>query len=83
MSTFAAAPDVAAEITRWLGYLGAEQRMSPKTLEAYQRDVGQFLDFLAGISAARRRSNTWPSLRPPTCAPSWRRGAATASPAGR
>ncbi len=48
MSTFAAAPDVAAEITRWLGYLGAEKRMSPKTLEAYQRDVAQFLDFLAG-----------------------------------
>jgi len=43
-----AAPDVTAEINRWLGYLGAERRMSPKTLEAYQRDVGQFLDFLAG-----------------------------------
>ncbi len=47
MSTLAAA-DVAAEISRWLGYLGAERRMSPKTLEAYQRDVGQFLEFLAG-----------------------------------
>src|SRR5450759_4620388 len=43
-----AAPDVTAEISRWLGYLGAERRMSPKTLEAYRRDVGQFLDFLAG-----------------------------------
>ncbi len=42
------APDVAAEIGRWLRFLGAERRMSPKTLEAYQRDVGQFLDFLAG-----------------------------------
>ena len=41
------APDVAAEIARWLGYLGAERRMSPKTLEAYARDVGQFLGFLA------------------------------------
>ena len=41
-----AAPDVAAEIGRWLGYLGAERRMSPKTLEDYARDVGQFLDFL-------------------------------------
>jgi integrase/recombinase XerC len=41
-----AAPDVAAEIGRWLGYLGAERRMSPKTLQAYARDVGQFLDFL-------------------------------------
>ena len=40
-------PDVAAEIGRWLGYLGAERRMSAKTLEAYRRDVGQFLSFLA------------------------------------
>lgn len=41
------APDVSAEIGRWLGYLGAERRMSPKTLESYERDVGQFLGFLA------------------------------------
>ncbi|HEY1475305.1 MAG TPA: tyrosine recombinase XerC [Pseudolabrys sp.] len=47
MSTLAA-PDVTAEVARWLRFLGAERRMSPKTLEAYQRDVGQFLDFLAG-----------------------------------
>ncbi|MSO66210.1 MAG: tyrosine recombinase XerC [Pseudolabrys sp.] len=43
-----ASPDVTAEINRWLGYLGAERRMSEKTLEAYSRDVGQFLNFLAG-----------------------------------
>ncbi len=43
-----ASPDVTAEINRWLGYLGAERRMSDKTLEAYGRDVGQFLNFLAG-----------------------------------
>jgi integrase/recombinase XerC len=48
MNELAAAPDVAAEISRWLGYLGAERRMSEKTLEAYRRDVGQFLTFLAG-----------------------------------
>ena len=41
------ASDVAAEIARWLTHLGAERRMSPKTLEAYQRDVGQFLAFMA------------------------------------
>jgi integrase/recombinase XerC len=41
------APDVASEIVRWLAYLGAEKRMSPKTLEAYRRDVGQFLAFMA------------------------------------
>jgi len=47
MSEFAAAPDVKAEIARWLGYLGAERRLSAKTLEAYGRDVGQLLSFLA------------------------------------
>jgi integrase/recombinase XerC len=38
--------DVAAELGGWLGYLAAERRMSPKTVEAYRRDVGQFLAFL-------------------------------------
>jgi integrase/recombinase XerC len=41
------APKVAAEIESWLSYLGAERRMSGKTVEAYQRDVLQFLGFLA------------------------------------
>src|SRR5262245_6663892 len=41
------APEVAAEVMRWLAYLGAERRMSPKTVEAYQRDVTQFLAFMA------------------------------------
>jgi integrase/recombinase XerC len=39
---------VAAEIEGWLRYLGDERRMSPKTVEAYRRDVLQFLGFLAG-----------------------------------
>ncbi len=42
-----AAPDVAAEVARWLSHLGTERRMSGKTLEAYARDVRQFLSFLA------------------------------------
>ena len=46
--TPAITPDVAAELARWLGYLSAEKRMSPKTLEAYARDAGQFLAFLTG-----------------------------------
>jgi integrase/recombinase XerC len=44
--TFASA-EVAAEMRRWLAHLGAERRMSPKTVEAYERDVRQFLGFLA------------------------------------
>jgi integrase/recombinase XerC len=42
-----AAPEVTREIGRWLTHLGAERRMSEKTLEAYRRDVGQFLAFLS------------------------------------
>ncbi|HZP71463.1 MAG TPA: tyrosine recombinase XerC [Pseudolabrys sp.] len=48
MSEFHVAPDIGAEIARWLDYLGAERRMSKKTLDAYGRDVTQFLRFLTG-----------------------------------
>ena len=41
-----AADDVAGEFMRWLAYLCAERRMLPKTVEAYERDVRQFLAFL-------------------------------------
>jgi integrase/recombinase XerC len=37
---------VVREITRWLTHLRAERRLSPKTLEAYARDLRQCLDFL-------------------------------------
>ncbi|HME29631.1 MAG TPA: tyrosine recombinase XerC [Pseudolabrys sp.] len=48
MSEFEANREVAAELARWLGHLGAERRMSAKTLDSYRRDVTQFLGFLAG-----------------------------------
>ena len=35
------------EMTRWLSHLRAERRLSPKTSEAYARDLRQFLGFLA------------------------------------
>lgn len=41
-----AAGDIALEMTRWLTHLRAERRLSPKTLEAYARDVRQCLAFL-------------------------------------
>src|SRR5258708_6864760 len=46
-SPISIAPDVSAEIAAWLRFLGAEKRMSDKTLEAYERDASQFLGFLA------------------------------------
>jgi len=38
---------VTLEMTRWLSHLRAERRLSPKTSEAYARDVRQCLTFLA------------------------------------
>src|ERR1700681_1966628 len=37
---------VALQMTRWLTHLRSERRLSPKTLEAYARDVRQCLVFL-------------------------------------
>lgn len=46
-------PTIAQEMTRWLSHLRAERRLSPKTLEAYARDVRQLLDFLCEHWGAR------------------------------
>lgn len=41
-----AAADLAREAQNWLVFLKSERRVSPHTLEAYTRDLNQFLNFL-------------------------------------
>src|ERR1700732_3149177 len=38
---------LALQMTRWLSHLRTERRLSPKTLEAYARDLRQCLIFLS------------------------------------
>jgi integrase/recombinase XerC len=44
---------LALEMMRWLSHLRSERRLSPKTLEAYGRDLRQCLDFLCQHWGAR------------------------------
>jgi integrase/recombinase XerC len=46
LAAFPAAPDLAAAAAAWLAHLAGERRLSARTLEAYGRDVRQFLAFL-------------------------------------
>ncbi|KQT48198.1 recombinase XerC [Devosia sp. Leaf420] len=47
-SAFATDAFIQAQIAAWMRELGSVKRLAPKTLEAYGRDVGQFMSFLSG-----------------------------------
>src|SRR3954465_12736894 len=46
------APDLRRAVLDWAAHLGRERRLAKNTLEAYQRDLEQFLHFLTGHLAA-------------------------------
>jgi integrase/recombinase XerC len=43
----AAAPDVVQTMNAWMQHLGAEKQFAANTLDAYERDIRQLLEFLA------------------------------------
>ncbi|RFB78236.1 tyrosine recombinase XerC [Methylovirgula sp. 4M-Z18] len=61
---FPAAPDLAAEARAWFAHIGVERRMSPKTVEAYGRDLRQFLTFLTEHNGALPGCASFTSLKP-------------------
>jgi integrase/recombinase XerC len=59
-----ASAEVAAEVKRWLQHLSAERCLSPKTLEAYSRDIGQFISFMAEHLGKPPKLRDFAALKP-------------------
>ncbi len=58
--------EVAAKTTAWLSYLRDQRRLSDKTAQAYQADVGQFLAFMAQYGGQPAQLNDLADLKPMT-----------------
>lgn len=62
-AAFATAPDLAPHIALWQRELGSVRRLAANTLEAYTRDLTQFLSFLAGHTGGPVGAATLRDLR--------------------
>jgi integrase/recombinase XerC len=62
-TAFAADAFVRTQLSNWQRDLGAVRRLAPNTLEAYGRDMGQFLGFLAGHTGGAVTLTTLKDLR--------------------
>lgn len=63
-TAFLTDPETGAAIARWRTELSALRRLSPNTLIAYERDLAQFLEFLAVHAGGPVRLKTLAGLRP-------------------
>lgn len=63
MSALLTRPDCAEALTGWQRYLSAERRVAKLTLEAYQRDLSQFLHFIAAHTGGPVSLQTLRDLR--------------------
>ena len=56
--------ELAAEKCAWLNWLETEKRVAPKTLDAYERDVRQFLQYLTGHAGEPASLRSIENLKP-------------------
>jgi len=59
-----AAGDMVTEVARWSAFLASERRMSAKTVEAYGRDLSQFLAFLTNHFGGKTTLTRLAQLKP-------------------